>query len=204
MATTLDDIRAGVRLRLGLNSSDPALTDADLLIFVNAAITQLDNLRNWWWNEADDTITTADGTSLYAFFADSRKTQHLSIGDDTIKFRTKLDLIKYKSDSGRPRFWTVESGQYRLYPTPDDVYTVDVVYQAEPTALASGSDTVVWPDWAADAIVLTAAQLAAAKTVPDRVQDIAIELGRVMQGLLDDSLPTVTSAMPARRDDWTA
>lgn len=203
MATTLQNAYDRIRLRLGLNSSDPALTDANLTDFVNASLRQADNLRDWWWNEASRSWSTAADDATQAFAADSRKVSQLSIGPDVLPFRTKLDMIKFSTRVGRPRFWTVEAGQIKLYPTPDDVYTVNEIYQKGTTALASTTDEFDWPDYAVDLPILMAATLAAAKIDPSRVQDIAPEIERTFIALADEVSGTLSSAMPKRRMDWT-
>lgn len=204
MATTLQNAYDRIRLRLGVNSSDPALTDSHLLEFVNASIKQADNLRDWWWNEAARSWTTTEGNAYQAFATDYRKISQLSIGDTVLPFRTKLDMIKYGTHSSRPRFWTVEAGRIKLYPTPDDTYTVNEIYQRGSTSLASASDTLVWPDYAADLPILMATQLAAAKIDPALVAPIAPEIERTFGALQDEVSGTITSAMPKRRNDWSA
>jgi len=198
----LDTIRSNVRLRLGLNASDPALTDADLAVMVNSALRQADNMRNWWWNEASRTFSTAIGTSTYARSASSRKSLYMAIGDQHVPFRTKLDLIKYADTEGRPAYWTDEGGLIKFYPTPDDVFTVTEVYQAATTDLSAGTDTPLWPDWAVDLIVLLTAQIAAAKVDPQLAQVLSQEMSRIYEAIKDETHPVAEGALPKRRTDW--
>lgn len=203
MATTLQNAYDRIRLRLGVNANDPTLTDSQLTDFVNAGLRQADNMRNWWFNEAVRTFSTADGTATYAFDSTHKKTSALAIGDDILPFRTKLDMIKFSEGTGRPRFWSVEAGQIKLYPTPDAVYTVSEVFQTNTTALSSVSDEFDWPDDMVDLPILLAAQLAASKVRPEMIQLIAPEVQRVFQAIADDSQPTYSSTLPQRRGDWT-
>jgi hypothetical protein len=202
MATTVQTAYDRVRLRLGLNASDPALTDANLLDFLNAGVRQADNLQNWWWNEKSRSFSTVDATASYAFASDHRKILNLSYGDTVLPFRTKLDMIRHSDKTGTPRFWTVESGQIKLFPTPDGVYAIDEVYQAETTVFTSASDVFVWPDFAADFPILIAAQLAASKVDTNLIAGIAPEMDRLFRTLSDESTGTLVSAMPQRRADW--
>lgn len=198
---TVTAMQSDIRLRLGLSASDNKMTDADLITYINSALQQANNMRNWWWNEDSRTFNTVAGTSDYAFDSTHRKTLYLAYGDKQIPFRTKLDLIKFEDYEGEPRFWTVEDNQIRLFPTPDAVYTIKEVFQAVETVTAGG-DTTEWPDYAIDLVILMAATAAAAKVRPEMIQVIAPELARVHTALEDETVPAAEGALPRRRNDW--
>ncbi len=206
--TTLTVMRTSIRLRLGINASDPQLTDADLNEMINASFIQAGNLRNWPWMQTERTFSTVASTQDYAFHATHRKTLMLRIGEGMIRFRTRRDLTRLIDDSGSPSYWThvrVSGTDYiRFVPTPSSVQTVTEVYLIQHVTLSSDSDAPVWPDWATDYPMLQAAQMAANRVAPDMAAKIAQELGRAYQALMDEIVPAVSGALPARRHDWQA
>lgn len=199
---TLSDIRDRVRIRLGVSASDQKLDDATLDVFINAALTSSDNMRDWWWNEASRSFDTVADTQTYAQATDARKTIVLSYNDLVLPYRAKRDLIKHQDRTGEPRFWTIEAGQLKLYPTPDGVYTINEIYQTATTELTAGADTTPWPDYAIDLVVLSSAMSAAAKVRQEMLQVLPGEITRIFEALKDETRPAVESSMPARRDDW--
>ena len=198
----LSEIQSDIRIRLGLSDSDAKATDAIVNTYINAAIDQLNNMRAWWWNEASRTFSTVVDQASYAFAADFAKTVVMAYGDQVIPFRTKGDLIKYEDYEGEPRFYTIEAGQYVIYPTPDAVYELKEVYQAVEPDLTTDTDTTAWPDDKIDLVTVKAAMLLAAKVKPEMIQVLSPELQSIYQSLTDETMPTLTGALPRRRNDW--
>lgn len=67
----------------------------------------------------------------------------LTIGDDEVAFRT-VDALQAmdRGERGQPRFYSVDAGQFRFYPVPDQAYTVEATYYADLPPFAADK-----PNW---------------------------------------------------------
>jgi hypothetical protein len=109
-------------------------------------------------NEARGTITTIAGTKFYGTDTASPGTLPSDIAEIdqislTVSGRTYaldrqphslIESIDSVSLQATPRDWAWYAGQLRLYPTPNDAYTVTLSYQQILTALSADNDSNFW------------------------------------------------------------
>jgi len=101
---------------------------------------------NWYSLYATDTITTIAGTSAYGVPADMgriivmiNETQQYVMVEDFIK---NLDLADPSgSTQSNPTHFTIQAGNFRLYPIPAAVETIRYRYYKVPATLATNSAT---------------------------------------------------------------
>lgn len=145
-------LRTKVLDRIGVPSTDPQFPTALLNRFVNDAVHFIETDHDWPWLDASATITTAAGTSTYAFPADYRRTRSIlapSGGQLVPMPRYAIDELDDRWPTsgarGRPAGWGVDGEQIVLRPVPNAALTLTHRYvKAEPD-LAVDADTPLMP-----------------------------------------------------------
>ena len=115
-----------------LNRSDLTSVIPD---FITLAEDELNLRLNHWRGEKRSTASTA---GQYLDLPDDwLETKRISITGDTtyeLDVASQADIMERRAESndtaGRPQFYCVTGGQIEFYPTPDDTYTVELVYRA--------------------------------------------------------------------------
>lgn len=118
---------------------------------VNAVYREIAGQHRWPWLEAQSsTLTTTIGDPDYAttgisadlMYIDAvrltRGTTYLPL--EYIAPQDFRDLEHVDRDNGEPIYWTYMNYNLRLWPRPDQVYTVTVDYLFRPTDLSADSD----------------------------------------------------------------
>ena len=128
-----------------LNRSDLTSVIPD---FITLAEDELNLRLNHWRGEKRSTAST-DGQYL-DLPDDWLETTRISITGDTtyeLEVASQADIMERRAESndtaGRPQFYCVTGGQIEFYPTPDDTYTVELVYRAAVDEL-SDANTSNW------------------------------------------------------------
>jgi len=94
-----------------------------------------------WEVETMRIFLTSDGRSA------ERPLQYIPYED------YKEDYLAGEPDDNMPAFFTVlPSGNIRLYPPPNDIYTLTIDYYKQPTKMAADDDVPEMPTWLHDAI----------------------------------------------------
>lgn len=156
---------------------------ADLPVFVSMAEEEFQVLRV----RQMVTRATASVDAEYAetpsnFLAERTAT----IGDDEVEYLTPEALqVRQCGETGQPRFYTIDAGQMRFYPRPDQAYTVALTYYAKPPTFTESQS-----NWLAEGFPNTyrhGVMLAASLKTRD---ETAMALYR---GLLDRALSDITA-----------
>lgn len=119
----------------------------------NAILSALDfyKRQGFRWNSARTTTTTTDAIEYYGLPTDfiEADTMVLKDGSDLepLEERTHfwIDLEKeWDSHKSRPYIFAVQANQFRLYPVPDDAYTMILTYRYELEKPSADTDTSAW------------------------------------------------------------
>lgn len=142
-------MRAAVRRRVGVTSSDALAADADLLEIIVGVLHEISSERDWPWLETSRSFNTTSGTRGYATGTGWVSTTSLKIdGYSPLGFYSRSQLEEWyptASTTGMPQFYAVSGDQLQLFPTPDGVYAVTEVFQRFEPALVDGDDTPLMP-----------------------------------------------------------
>lgn len=157
-------MRAAVRRRVGVTSSDQLAADADLLELVQEALDLFNNVRLWPWAQTSASLSLVAGTASYAMPSGWVATKSLHVQGrgplDGSKAEGDLDASwPTSTDTGVPQFYVVSGDALKLYPTPSEAATATHVYYRQETRLSAGSDTPLAPVWTHAAVVDKAAAL---------------------------------------------
>lgn len=205
----LTDVRTRVRERLGLSTTDTAVTDAILTQLINAAHRKINLIHDWpWLHKTDATWTaTVAGQATYTFAADLasdwRKTLYIvSDTDQVLVPKQKQDLLRYSGQNGYPVFYAAEGSEILLAPTPDAVYTIVHEYIYEPADVTSDSTEFVIYDWAIELLIEGAAVLTAKRLRdPDLARELQQEYALTLKTMEDEVRRTRQLPTPRHRSD---
>lgn len=206
----LSDIRTRVRERLGLSTSDTAVTDTILTQTINAANRKIAVLHDWPWLQSRDTTftTTTSGKSTYdqgssEIASNWRKTLYLSVnGDEVLRAKQPQDLVRYSQNTGVPVFYTNEDDTIILAPTPDSAYDVVHFYIKQVADLSGDTDVPDIEDWAIDLLIEGAAVLVAKRLRDfDLARSIQEEYALTLDSLRDEVRRTRQPVLPKHRTD---
>lgn len=138
------------------------LNRTDLTTQIQRAI--LSAIRHYRWdrfrfNTAVATTPTVSGEEYYDLPTDFVDADMLTLIDGTYRFNLReatwhwIEREKVTTDySALPQYWAVYSQSIRLYPTPDDAYTLRIAYVYELPALSASSDANAWTNEAEELI----------------------------------------------------
>lgn len=125
--------------------------------WINDAIQQAAARADYYIDEATLDFSTVAGTSTYPQPTDlgTDRSLHFTGTDQTgeltsVGLRT---LDRSVASSGVPRFYALSGSNLQLYPTPDNVYTLELRYWKQPALLANPGDTTTIPDRYDDMLV---------------------------------------------------
>lgn len=148
----LDTMRNELRVHLGTDDTDFPDTKCDL--YLNRSYWEILDKFHFREKEVSATFVTIAGTRLYPVPSPFEALRKLSITDPNTFDQIPLDrftLDQYDQNfvddpSGAayamPTNYVREDGAIRLWPTPDDVYTINIKYW---TVLADLSDSNLTP-----------------------------------------------------------
>lgn len=157
---TLGTIRTAVRERL----DDPTFDTIKIDRWANWVLQDIYSRANFSFKEGEATFSTTAGTQSYTF---------ASIGSDVDKVSQVFDLtneielqyVSYKdllsaykdmSDDtqNKPIYWTVQGSTLKLYPIPDDTYSMQVNYVKSLSDPSDADETLAIPDRFSELVVL--------------------------------------------------
>lgn len=145
----VDAIRAAVRRRCGVSSSDQLAADTDLLEIIVGVLHEISVERDWPWLETSRSFNTTAGTASYATGTRWVRTHSLKIDNyGPLGFYSRKHLDEWYPTSaatGTPRFYSVSGDQLLLFPTPEAVFSVTEVFQQYEPALTAGTDVPLMP-----------------------------------------------------------
>tara|TARA_Y100000296_G_C5164820_1_gene253957 strand:- start:639 stop:1277 length:639 start_codon:yes stop_codon:yes gene_type:complete len=151
MATTntLTVLQARVRSVAAQNSNDGLITDAWLLAALNETLEEIVVEHDWYWLEAEDTITTTASDGTYAKPSDWARTQTLyhEDKDDPLIYLPRKEILIYRTRDGFPRYYSFYKNEIIIGPRPSvSGQTIYHEYITEETTLSAGSSVPVLPD----------------------------------------------------------
>ena len=122
--------------------------------YINAAIQRIARYHNWRDLYVKATADTESGQGEYALPLGEDKIKDLISmtlidGDssafklDAVPYRRLHELVPHPSSTttGRPKFYTVWDDVVQLFPVPDGVYTLEILYVKWPVKLEAVDDT---------------------------------------------------------------
>ncbi len=197
----LSNIRAEVRLRMGITETDQALTSTVLNTLINAAVRQVNARYEWPWLEARASYTTTAGDAVIPETSDGiRKMRWVRKDNDEIIYRNYRDTADYVNYEGTPVWYTEEGGVYTLLPTPDAAYAVEYGYLVDAETVLSGdTDEPLIPDSSIDLLITRTAVLVA-RRIRDRELErmFYAEYERMVKDLRDNMAESTEGTLPRR------
>lgn len=131
---------------------------ADIVRWTADAAYEIENLHGDWdflWTEWDD-VTIADvatytpPTDIGLWDREAFVLQHSTVNHRSlpiIDYRELRKLTRGLTTSNKPsRVAILPNRSLQLYPTPDEVYTIDGVYWRKPTKMVLNTDTSAIPE----------------------------------------------------------
>lgn len=106
--------------------------------------------RRFWFLEARATTVTQAGQEYYVLPEDFRDDDSLVIAIDTFTYpleKRSYEQIEHWADSntrGQPTDYAIYDQQIRLYPKPDDAYTLTLSYVKQLSDLSNEDHTNEW------------------------------------------------------------
>jgi hypothetical protein len=151
-----------------------------------------------------DTVSTEpEFISLPSDFQSMRRVRLSSVtGKPCLEFKsgTQMDEFRFGTSNvtGQPRYFTIFGDEIELAPTPDDDYTIEMVYRKNVPALADND-----PNWLltlAPDLYLYGALLESAPYIKEdgRIQTWALGLSTALDGLNNLGLTSTFNAGPMR------
>lgn len=138
-----------MQARIGNELKRPSLASE----IQNAILSALDYYKRFpfRWNAARTTTTTTDGVEYYGLPDDFIEAETMVLRDgndlDDLEERSHfwIDIEKeWAAHTSRPYVFSVRADQFRLYPTPDDTYTLILTYRYELEKPSADADTSAW------------------------------------------------------------
>lgn len=165
MANTLSAIRTEVLNKLENSDFDSTTVNS----FINQTHRQILNKHRFPFMEDTFSGTLTSGQYIYdlptgaqeliTFRITAPDANAIDLTDRFMPFREYDDKHPdpTQDNSGQPESWTMISNKFYIYPTPDQVYTLDTRFIKTPTALTSDSDVSDVPEEFQELLVLGAA-----------------------------------------------
>lgn len=100
------------------------------------------DLRHW---RQERRVTTTLDERFENIPSDWLETINIYIDDGSpIEYASVAEIARQKvrtnDASGKPRLYTINSGQFEFYPAPDDSYTIEMIYHARIPSFSDDSD----------------------------------------------------------------
>jgi hypothetical protein len=153
---TAGDVLERVKRKIGLlgrRLGDPGLTptEADepaLMAALQDGLIEIAKKTNRFEGEA--VVSTAKGQAAYAVTSALDAVRKASIGDRELGHKAGADVraaASPEAKSGRPTYYGLHEGALWLYPVPDGVYEVDLLYKLNGVYGGGGATSQNAPDW---------------------------------------------------------
>lgn len=156
----LQTMRGKLRTRLGVPDSDGLYTDTVVDSLINSALHYLESEAAWGWLEAEETVTTINGTATYALPAGFRASIGVTSPDGYgLEKATAEHHRLLRGASGVPKVWDIFAATLRFAPTPATGLAFTHIYIGAEAELEADDDTPLLPAVWHDAVVEYAAYL---------------------------------------------
>lgn len=139
---------AALRTEVLNHGFDPSVYSSRIDQYINDAYLLACRRVEYYVDEAVSDFNTVSGTTLYpipANFAKTRSLRDTSRGQEMIAVGLR-DIDRSLPANGAPIFYALDGANVHLYPTPDNVYPMEMRYWQVPTMLQNDEDTPTIPD----------------------------------------------------------
>lgn len=149
MGDTLVNIRTALRTTIG-NPSTSQVADSVLTAVINRAIKEIADKYRFHATRKVATFSTIAATDKYVLPSDYNVLMKVAI-QTTGKYRplrkTSFGFINANptQSNQQPSRYAVVQNYLQVWPTPDAVYSIQLMYRFNPVALSSDSDTSPFP-----------------------------------------------------------
>lgn len=137
----LEELRERVRDRMASHVTDSFLTNERVNRAINHALRQVTAEHDWFWLQAETTITTAVGDDCYALPSDFFRTDSIynqEVGTILIS-RSIRDIMQTTDRQGPPIAYAIFGNTLKFLYIPDKAYTLLHLYiRREPELLGDG------------------------------------------------------------------
>lgn len=144
---TLGEVLAYVKRQFG-DESGVQITDADITRWVNQAQVEIVNKNPMI--QATASGSTVAGTQKYAVPTDLIQLESIFVDGiwmEPSNFETiRAQLGNDTTTQGAPMYWYVWNNQIYLWPTPSQVWSMDINYSKLPNRVVSSADLLGVPD----------------------------------------------------------
>lgn len=146
---------------------------------------------DWPWLKTYGSISTVSGTDMYNLPEPYVRIKAVSVDGERLSELSDDEILASFEETGTPRYFTIEAGQLRLAPEPDNAFTVKFIYIKRDNVLVDDDDTVLAPDDYVDVIV-TYAAIHQATRLKDRelIQSLEITRQQTLKTIARDVLKT--------------
>lgn len=122
----------------------------DILRWINDSVREFSVQNDL--TQATGTLNTIIGTNLYTFPADLIYMRSIYYNGLKLQFYKRTDYDEYvnkidpnEDQTGTPMLYTRWGTQFQLYPKPDSIGTIKMLYLQRPTAVVAQTDTIPLP-----------------------------------------------------------
>ena len=152
--------------------------------YINDAINHYSRFR-FWFNETSATQNTVAGTATYSWPATFVALDSLTITVNSRIYPLRQvspaeidEMYSSATETGHPTVFAMYAQQFRLYPTPDAIYTLTQYFLKTVTALTTGSaSSNIWTNEGEELIRTRAKKNLIAHFIPtsaDTMQNLAV------------------------------
>lgn len=138
---------AQMRTEVLAHGFDPGVYSARVTQYLNDAQALACRRVEYYVDEAASDLSTVVGTSLYplpANFAKVRSVRDTGRQQEMVAVGLR-DIDRSIATSGSPEFYALDAANIHLYPTPDNIYPIEIRYWLEPADLVNDTDTTSIP-----------------------------------------------------------
>lgn len=202
---TLEQLRFDLVAQLGLLPNDEFINNDELNRSINIALQRFSRMADWPWLQQITTISTVKNTALYNLPSDFDHALQVSINQVPLQATSLAEAVRYKGITDYVSGYTIQGSQLRLFPTPGQDDTLDLVYLRAEPGLNIDADTPVTPNRYSDFIVLLAAEHQATRQMNTTLlQIIQAEIQRFSKDMAWELLRTTQSPRISIRKDYNS
>lgn len=155
------EFRASLRARVG-NPTTGEVADTELDDRINESVSEIADKYGFHQARKVVTFDTVMNTPRYVLPTDCLVLMKLRHPLENVQLRKRDETwasSRMDEEAGKPKDYLRERDWIQLFPTPDGVYTLEMVYKASPARLTADGDTPVTPvSWDEGVLLLARAK----------------------------------------------
>lgn len=144
------DIITRVQRQFG-DEASVQISEDDIIRWINDAVVEICTQNNL--QQATGTMNSVIGTNSYTFPSDLLSVRTIYYDNSRLQFYEKTEYDEYvgandpnEEQTGTPWLFTRWGNDFVLYPKPDSVKVIKLLYLQQPFELAADTDNVPLPD----------------------------------------------------------